>query len=104
MRHAVTIVGVRIVVHEGGLEREDLRFLVQNWWPCKQFFEVDCRFLASCDTIAHVITSHGFTAWPNAVPTRERASPSPPSSGLFVQSAFGGKETLGVKETVHENA
>jgi hypothetical protein len=59
--HAMAIVGYR---DEGG----DVRFLVQNWWSSKQFFECDLAFLQSRHaTLAWVIASR--TALPNCPPT-----------------------------------
>jgi hypothetical protein len=59
--HEVVLIGYR-VTHDG------VRYLVQNCWTGKQFFEVDLAFLASRDARLVWVTSNTLTALPAGLP------------------------------------
>ncbi len=59
--HAMAMVGYRRVGAE-------VRFLVQNWWRTKQFFECDLAFLVSRDATLVWVTA-SLRTLPNSPPT-----------------------------------
>ena len=85
-RHAMVFVGYRTDAATG-----ELKLLVQNWWAEKQFLEMDLDYLIARSASLSFIVNKSCGHWPSAHPQVE---------GVRIESAVGGRETLGAAERV----
>ncbi len=63
--HAMVMVGARRDAASG-----QLFFLLQNWWPRKQFVEVDAAYLSACRALVYFVATPQ-PHMPAALPTLE---------------------------------
>ena len=97
--HSVLLIGYRTepAATPGGVP--GVRYLIQNWWGFKQFFEVDLAFLSSRQAELAWVTNTGLTALPAgtvlcnglisaSMPFGRAACPDPLTRGTPVLVSF----------------
>jgi hypothetical protein len=84
-RHAMVIIGYRKVEHG------NLWFLVQSWWPFKQFIEISQKYMINCQASMYVVENPQ-----NEIPTQ-----FPVHNHLYAGSSIDKPEELNCEDPVY---